>query len=298
MEFNKFQTPIEDLVYNRVVDDKLVPIKFKDAPKEVQDNFWEYMSTVPMVQWLTSSERPYIQDLPRDKNGRAIWDIERPPIIENTDFFRPTALHFQSTGRLTDLRPNGNPNSEYRKWVDEEVRRIREGYLRESDGAYISGWMYWYLNYCPIILTEIEEGTNIGYRTTDFPEFWEGIHWRYTGWDKARALGQHFAEISKRGSSKAHPYGQKVLTPQGERLWQDIKIGDYLFGDDGLPTKVVDIPFEGEADIYKITLRDGRTVLASDEHLWRLKVHNFKKEQIWSTKKIIENYKRERKKNL
>lgn len=204
MEFNKFQTPIEDLVYNRVVDDKLVPIKFKDAPKEVQDTFWEYMSTVPMVQWLTSSERPYIQDLPRDKNGRAIWDIERPPIIENTDFFRPTALHFQSTGRLTDLRPNGNPNSEYRKWVDEEVRRIREGYLRESDGAYISGWMYWYLNYCPIILTEIEEGTNIGYRTTDFPEFWEGIHWRYTGWDKARSLGQHFAEISKRGSSKSY----------------------------------------------------------------------------------------------
>lgn len=204
MDFNIFQTPIDELVYNKVVDDKLTPIKFNDAPKEVQDNFWEYMSTVPMIQWLVSAERPYIKDLPRDKNGRAIWEIERPPIITDTDYFRPTALHFQSTGKLTDLRPNGNPNSEYRKWIDEEVRRVREGYLRESDGAYISGWMYWYLNYCPIILTEIEEGTNIGYRTTDFPEFWEGIHWRFTGWDKARSLGQHFAEISKRGSSKSY----------------------------------------------------------------------------------------------
>lgn len=204
MDFNKFQTPIDELVYNKIVDDKLTPIKFKDAPAEVQDNFWEYMSTVPMIQWLVSADRPYIKDLPRDKNGKAIWDIERPPIITDTDYFRPTALHFQSTGRLTDLRPNGNPNSEYRKWVDEEVRRVREGYLRESDGAYISGWMYWYLNYCPIILVEVEEGTNIGYRTTDFPEFWEGILWRFTGWDKARSLGQHFAEISKRGSSKSY----------------------------------------------------------------------------------------------
>ena len=205
MEFNKFQTPIDDLIYNRVVEDKVVSVKFKDAPKEVQEDFYEYLSTVPLIQWLVSPERPYIQDLPRDKDGKAIWDIERPPIIEDTDYFRPTALHFQQTGRITDLRPNGNPNSEYKKWVDEEVRRIREGYLRESDGAYISGWMYWYLNYNPIILTVRDKNNaNIGYRTTGFPEFWEGIWWRYTGWDKARSLGQHFAEISKRGSSKSY----------------------------------------------------------------------------------------------
>lgn len=204
MELNKFQTPIEELVYNRIVDNKVTPIKFKDAPKEVQDDFWEYISTVPMIQWLISADRPYIQDLPRDKDGKAIWDIERPPIVESTDYFRQTALHFQATGKLTDLRPNGNPNSEYRKWIDEEVRRIREGYLRESDGAYISGWMYWYLNYSPIILTATDENSIVGYRVTGFPEFWEGIHWRYTGWDKARSLGQHFAEISKRGSSKSY----------------------------------------------------------------------------------------------
>ena len=204
MEFNKFQTPIEDLVYNRVIEKEVVPIKFKDAPKEVQDNFYEYLSTVPLIQWLISADRPYVKDLPRDEKGRAIWDIERPPIVEDTDYFRPTAIHFQETGRLTDLRPNGNPNSEYRKWMDEEVRRIREGYLRESDGAYISGWMYWYLNYSPIALTSPEEeGSNVGLRVMGFPEFWEGIMWRYAGWDKARSLGQHFAEISKRGSSKS-----------------------------------------------------------------------------------------------
>ena len=203
VKLNKFQTPIEELTYKRVIDGKPIIVPFKDSPKEVQEEFWEHLSTIPLVQWLISADRPNIKDLPRDKEGRAIWKIEQPPIIENTDYFRPTALHFQKYGVLTSLRPNANPNSAYYKWKEEEVRRIREGYLRESDGAYVSGYMYWYLNYCPIILTrEISETT--GYRDFDMPDFWEGILWRYKGWQDARALGLHFAEISKRGSSKSY----------------------------------------------------------------------------------------------
>lgn len=204
MEFNEYQTPIEELTYDRVVEGKIVRYTFESSPKEIQEDFYEYLSTVPLIQWLISKDRPHIKDLPRDKDGKAIWDIERPPIITDVGYFTKTAQHFRTTGRYTDLRPNKNPNSEYRKWADEEVRRIREGLLREEDGTYIPGYMYWYLNYCPIVLTERVEGTNTGFRTVGFPEFWEGILWRYTGWKKAKDVGQHFAEISKRGSSKSY----------------------------------------------------------------------------------------------
>lgn len=203
MELNKYQTPIDKLTYTRPVDGKMVVYTFENSPKEIQEEFMEYFSTVPMIQWLTSKDRPDIGDLPKDEEGKAIWDIERPPIITNTDFFRPTAIHYEQTGRLTDLRPNRNPNSEYQKWVTEEVRRIREGYLRD-DGAYITGNMYWYLNYSPIVLTEQIEGTQTGYRKFGLPEFWEGVNWRYIGWKKARDLGLFFGEISKRGSSKSY----------------------------------------------------------------------------------------------
>ena len=37
-------------------------------------------------------------------------------------------------------------------------------------------------------------------------------------------------------------------------------------GDNGEPTKVIDIPFEGEDDIYKITFRDGRVTYAGKDH--------------------------------
>jgi hypothetical protein len=41
-----------------------------------------------------------------------------------------------------------------------------------------------------------------------------------------------------------------------------------LFSKDGKVVKVIDIPMDGEDDIYKITLDDGRTVEASSNHIW------------------------------
>lgn len=207
MEFNKYQTPIDQLVYKKI-DDKtgnFQLISFKDSPEEVQNEFMEALSTVPLIQWLISKDRPLCGELPRDENGRAIWKIEYPPIIENVDYFRQTAIHYENTGKLTDLRPNPNPNSAYSKWKDEEVDRIRNGMLRPDDGAWIPGYMYFYLNYCPIILTEVSEGSaDIGERVVGFPSWWEGLLWRFTGWDLARKLGRYFFEISKRGSSKSY----------------------------------------------------------------------------------------------
>lgn len=227
MELNKYQTPIELLTYKRAIDDKIVSIPFDKAPKEVQDEFNEIISTVPLVQWLISKDRPNIKDLPKDEKGRAIWKIEYPPIIENVDYFRKTAIHYQKTGRFTDLRPNGNPNSEYRKWVDSELDKIENGCLR-PDGAWIPGYMYWFLNYCPIILTRKFEDvgdSEVGYRDVDFPEFWEGILWRYKGWDLARSLGQHFAEISKRGSSKSYTLASALskIFVVGDRVSTNLK---------------------------------------------------------------------------
>lgn len=207
MEFNKYQTPIDQLVYKKI-DDKtgnFQLISFKDSPEEVQNEFMEALSTVPLIQWLISKDRPLCGELPRDENGKAIWKIEYPPIIENVDYFRQTAIHYENTGKLTDLRPNPNPNSAYSKWKDEEVDRIRNGMLRPDDGAWIPGYMYFYLNYCPIILTEVSEGNaDVGDRVVGFPSWWEGLLWRFTGWDLARKLGRYFFEISKRGSSKSY----------------------------------------------------------------------------------------------
>ena len=212
MELNKYQTPIENLRYVHVDENtgEQTYFAWNTCPEEVREEFNEALSSIPFIQWLISKDRPYCKDLPRDENGRAIWKITEPPIIEDTDYFRQTAIHFQKTGRYTDLRPNPNPNSAYRKWIEQEADRIYNGMLRESDGAWIPGDLYWYLNYAPIILTVEGENENVGERDTDFPRFWEGILWRFIGWTDARRVGQNFAEIAKRGASKSYSVAAKL----------------------------------------------------------------------------------------
>lgn len=192
-----------DLIFNEY-QSSLEELKIDSYPQEVQNEFFEAINGIPFVKNLISVTRPRCKDLPRDKDGKAIIDITNPPILEDVDYFRPTALHYKKYGVITNLRPNPNPNSEFGKWVREEIRRIWEGYVRPSDGAWISGDMYWYLNYCPIIQSKIRKGTKIADRIVDFPEFWEGIWLRFLYIEESRLNAEHSAEIAKRGASKSY----------------------------------------------------------------------------------------------
>jgi hypothetical protein len=198
MEFNKYQTPLTDEL-------------LESLPQEVKDQLLDVINNIEFVRRLISPNRQYAKDRPRDDKGRIIVDLANPHIIENVDYFRPTAIHYQKYGCFTNLRPNANPNSEYGKWIREEKRRCWEGYVRESDGEWVTGYMYWFLNYSPIMLSKIIKGTKRANRIEDFPEFWEGIYWRFHYMEQAAngglynnfEGGQHCAELASRSKGKS-----------------------------------------------------------------------------------------------
>ena len=173
-------------------------------PNEVQEWFLEAINSVELIKRLISPDRKRAKDLPRDEQGKIIVDLANPHILEDMDYFRPMAKFYKEHGCYTFLRPNPNPNSEYRKLFDEEVRRCRDGYVRESDGEWITGYMYWYMNYCPIMLTEISATSSMASRVEDFPETWEGIYLRFHYLDQARKAGKHAIELARRGCSKSY----------------------------------------------------------------------------------------------
>ena len=188
IETNKYQTPITQELLDKY-------------PQEVQEQFLDFVNNVPYIKNLISPNRPYTRDLPKDKNGRAIIDLTNPPLHEDMDYFKPTALNYQKYGKVCNLRPNPNPNSEYGKWIREEVRRIYEGYTRE-DGEFVTGDMYYFLNYCPILLSKVSSGKK-ALRVWDFPEFWEG-HWlKFIYSEMARNNGHHCAELASRSKGKS-----------------------------------------------------------------------------------------------
>ena len=173
-------------------------------PEEVAEQLLDFVQNVEYIRNLISPTRRRAKDMPRDENDRIIVDLENPHILEDMDYFRPAALHFKKHHCYTFLRPNPNPNSEYKKWIDEEKRRCREGYVRESDGEWVTGYMYWYMNYCPIMLTRITAGKKKADRVEDFPETWEGIYLRFHYLHKAREAGSHAIELARRGCSKSY----------------------------------------------------------------------------------------------
>lgn len=174
----------------------------ESLPKEVQEQYYDFITNVPYIKYLLSDNRPYARDLPRDEEGKIIVDVTKPHILEDTDYFRPSAIHYQQYGYFTKLKPNANPNSEYGKWIREEVRRCWEGYVRPSDGEWITGDMYFFLNYCPILLIKKDEN-NKSIRTIDFPRFWDGHYYKSHYLNQCRNEGHHAAELASRGKGKS-----------------------------------------------------------------------------------------------
>lgn len=199
IEVNKYQTSLTDELLDTL-------------PDEVKDQLFDIINNVEFVKRLISPNRGYAKDRPRDESGKIIVDLANPHILENMDYFRPTALHYEKYGTLTNLRPNANPNSAYGKWVREEKRRCWEGYVRESDGEWVTGYMYWFLNYSPIMLSKIRKGSKRADRIEALPECWEGIYWRFHCMDQASnggiynnfQGGQHMAELASRGKGKSY----------------------------------------------------------------------------------------------
>lgn len=190
--FNEYQSTLEEL-------------KIDSYPQEIQEQFFDFINNVPFIKWLISPKRTKAQELSRDNEGKIVIDLTTPHILENMDYFRPSALHYQKYGCYTKLRPNPNPNSEFGKWIREEVRRCYEGYIRESDGEWITGDMYFFLNYCPIQLTKKDpKNPSKTIRVVDFPKVWEGHYLVFHYLNEARNQGKHGAELASRGKGKSY----------------------------------------------------------------------------------------------
>lgn len=188
VKFNKCQTPLEDL-------------HLEKYPAEVQEQFWDFLNNVPFIRWMVSPDRPLVSELPRDNEGRAIIDITHPPILEDSDYFRPSALDYKANkGRYVLLRPNANPNSDFGKWLYSQRERGWNGYCNPSTGMWVTGDYYWMLNFCPMHLVENENGIDI--RTVAHPRFWDGQFLMSHYFLQARTHGHHAAELASRGKGK------------------------------------------------------------------------------------------------
>ena len=120
--------------------------------------------------------------------------------IHNSDKFRPAAIEFLKTGQYCPY-PKGT--AEYMNYWQEQTDRSIYGYTAD-DGDYISGYNYFYLNFCPITrlsMKTIKRGKEEITRLMEdhsFPDFYDYDYFYFNGIDEAEVTGKHMAVLKSR----------------------------------------------------------------------------------------------------
>lgn len=99
------------------------------------------------------------------------------------------------------------------------------------------------------------------------------------------------------GMGKAQPLTAMVRTIEGWVRMGDIRIGDKLMSVDGAPSQVIGIFPQGEKQVYRVILSDGRSTEACGEHLWEVHYRDWPEPRVIDTLALRKMLQKERYKN-
>lgn len=126
-------------------------------------------------------------------------------MFKDTFRFQETAnTYLANGGKYTHHTPGSKSYTDFWK---EERKRIREGY--EVEGVRITGAHYYYLNFSPILKTEVVKEANNeseqvqAERVLGFPNFWDGDFEFFHYLEQAELHGQHAILGGSRGKGKS-----------------------------------------------------------------------------------------------
>ena len=91
---------------------------------------------------------------------------------------------------------------------------------------------------------------------------------------------------------KLLPSDTPILTTEGWKCHGDLRIGDFVFGDDGKPKRVLANSGKYEWDVVRLAFQSGYSIESAREHLWKLHVeyddHKGRRELVCETQHIYD----------
>lgn len=105
--------------------------------------------------------------------------------------------------------------------------------------------------------------------------------------DDTRQFRTAYVEIPKK-NGKQLALDTPIPTPQGFTNMGDLKVGDTVFDENGIPCHVVaKSPVDDTEQAYKLTFKDGSSIIAGERHLWNCQyIYGKRKDVLWTTGEI------------
>ena len=162
-------------------------------------------------------------------------------IFKDTHLFSTAANAFNENGYYTDAIPG---TKEYYDFWDQEKARCLTGY--EVNGVKITGYHYFYLNYCPIdrvVEVEQDDGSKLAMRERTFPAFYDGDYKYFNSIDRCRKENKHMVVLKARRKGFSYKAGSMLARNyfhlRNSKNYVFAEQKEYLIGD-GLLSKVWD----------------------------------------------------------
>ena len=159
----------------------------------------------------------------------------------NSKRFTPAANYFKEHQVYTTAIPG---TKDYYEFWDEERNRCLYGYT--IDDITLTGFHYFYLNYCPIdraVDEELPDGTIQARRERTFPSFYDGDYRYFHEIDKARKSDRHMIVLKARRKGYSYKAGSMLARNyfhvRNSKNFVFASQKEYLIGD-GLLSKAWD----------------------------------------------------------
>jgi replicative DNA helicase len=115
-------------------------------------------------------------------------------------------------------------------------------------------------------LKERIEKTKEGKEILGIPSSIPAIDYIFGGWQE----GDFISIMGWTESAKSIPVKTLLPTPNGWCRMDELKVGDYVIGRNGKPTKVLGIFPQGIRPAYQINFSDGSNIICDEQHLWTI----------------------------
>ncbi|HKR63914.1 MAG TPA: DnaB-like helicase N-terminal domain-containing protein, partial [Thermoanaerobaculia bacterium] len=132
-------------------------------------------------------------------------------------------------------------------------------------------------------MTAIEQIHSAGKLLTGIPTGYD----RFNEFTSGFQLQDLIILAARPSMGKAQPLDAKILTRRGFVCMGSLRVGDELASIDGAASRVTGIFPQGEREIFRMELSDGRSAECCREHLWRVGYRGWSAPRVLSAKRLM-----------